>query len=287
MEFPFLLTNSLERRSMITSRLGKAIDTSENGSLGIALLKKRRQMTQLQAHDSGMLGRADLHMHSTYSDGIGTIQQILHHVEHNTDLDVIALTDHDVVEGALRARDLWAKGSYRFDFIVGEEISTKEGHMLALFIEKRIPPHLSMERSIDLVHEQGGLAIVAHPLNPIFRHSCQRDVLDRIFVNNDIWLDGIETWNASFCGIGANRLAMSANREVYGWPEVGNSDAHTLHAIGRGCTWFEGSTAQEVRATIESGVSAPGGKLWRMHDFLRLAHFHINKRRRVWRERVA
>ena len=51
-----------------------------------------------------MLGRADLHMHSTYSDGIGTIQQILHHVEHNTDLDVIALTDHDVVEGALRAR---------------------------------------------------------------------------------------------------------------------------------------------------------------------------------------
>jgi predicted metal-dependent phosphoesterase TrpH len=287
MEFPFLLTNSLERRSMITSRLGKAIDTSENGSLGTALLKKRRQMTQLQAHDSGMLGRADLHMHSTYSDGIGTIQQILHHVEHNTDLDVIALTDHDVVEGALRARDLWAKGSYRFDFIVGEEISTKEGHMLALFIEKRIPPHLCMERSIDLVHEQGGLAIVAHPLNPIFRHSCQRDVLDRIFVNNDIWLDGIETWNASFCGIGANRLAMSANREVYGWPEVGNSDAHTLHAIGRGCTWFEGSTAQEVRATIESGVSAPGGKLWRMHDFLRLAHFHINKRRRVWRERVA
>jgi predicted metal-dependent phosphoesterase TrpH len=272
---------------MITSRLGKAIDTSENGSLGTALLKKRRQMTQLQAHDSGMLGRADLHMHSTYSDGIGTIQQILHHVEHNTDLDVIALTDHDVVEGALRARDLWAKGSYRFDFIVGEEISTREGHMLALFIEKRIPPHLSMERSIDLVHEQGGLAIVAHPLNPIFRHSCQRDVLDRIFVNNDIWLDGIETWNASFCGIGANRLAMSANREVYGWPEVGNSDAHTLHAIGRGCTWFEGSTAQDVRATIESGESAPGGKLWRMHDFLRLAHFHINKRRRVRRERVA
>jgi predicted metal-dependent phosphoesterase TrpH len=287
MGFPFVLTNSLERRSMITSRLAKAIDIAENGSLGTALLKKRRQMTQLQAHDSGMLGRADLHMHSTYSDGIGTIQQILHHVEHNTDLDVIALTDHDVVEGALRARDLWAKGSYRFDFIVGEEISTKEGHMLALFIEKRIPPHLSMERSIDLVHEQGGLAIVAHPLNPIFRHSCQRDVLDRIFVNNDIWLDGIETWNASFCGIGANRLAMSANREVYGWPEVGNSDAHTLHAIGRGCTWFEGSTAQDVRATIESGESAPGGKLWRMHDFLRLAHFHINKRRRVRRERVA
>ena len=144
------------------------------------MLKKRRQMTHDQAHFHGKLGRADLHMHSTYSDGIATIEQILHHTQYNTDLAVIALTDHDVIEGALRARDLWVKGSYRFDFIVGEEISTREGHMLALFIEKRIAPGLGMERSIDLVHEQGGLAIVAHPMNRIFRHSCQREVLDRI-----------------------------------------------------------------------------------------------------------
>jgi predicted metal-dependent phosphoesterase TrpH len=272
---------------MITSKYSQAMNTSENAGVGTAMLKKRRRMTQRQVYYSGMLGRADLHMHSTYSDGIGTIQQILHHVEHNTDLDVIALTDHDVVEGALRARDLWAKGDYRFDFIVGEEVSTREGHMLALFIEKRIPPDLRIERSIDLVHEQGGLAIVAHPLNPLFRHSCQREVLDRIFVNNDIWLDGIETWNASFCGIYANHLAMRTNREVYGWPEIGNSDAHTLHAIGRGCTWFEGSTAQDVRMTIESGVCVPGGKLWRMHDYLRLVSHHIQKRRRDRRERVA
>src|SRR5438034_10527890 len=214
------------------------IEENERAYSGTAMLHKRRQMTQKQAHHSGKLGKADLNMHSTYSDGLATIEQILHRAQHRTNLDVIVLTDHDVVEGALRARDLWARGSYRFDFIVGEEISTREGHMLALFIEKRIPPHLSMERSIDLVHEQGGLAIVAHPLNPIFRHSCQREVLDRIYADKDVWLDGIETWNASFCGIGANRIAMRANREVYQWPEVGNSDAHTLGAIGRGCTWF-------------------------------------------------
>ena len=186
---------------MFTSKNGKAVDASENTGRGTGSLKKRKQMSRNQAYYSGLLGRADFHLHSTYSDGLGTIQQILHDVQHNTDLDVIALTDHNVVEGALRARDLWAKGNYRFDFIVGEEISTREGHMLALFIEKRIPSHLSIEHSIDLVHEQGGLAIVAHPLNPLFRHSCQREVLDRIFDNDDVWLDGIETWNASFCGI--------------------------------------------------------------------------------------
>src|SRR5260370_7106395 len=165
---------------MITGKPGQAISMPQNASVGTAMLDKHRQMTQRQAFHSGKLGRADLHMHSTYSDGIGSIEQILHYVEYNSDLDVIALTDHDVVEGALRARDLWMKNNYRFDFIVGEEVSTREGHMLALFIEKHVPPDLSLERSIDLVHDQGWLAIFAHPLNPLFRHSSPPPSLQHI-----------------------------------------------------------------------------------------------------------
>ena len=265
--------------------LETALSENERMCQGTAMLRKRRQMTQKQAHHAGKLGRADLHMHSTYSDGLATIEQILQRVQHHTNLDVIALTDHDVIEGALRARDLWAKGNYRFDFIVGEEVSTKEGHMLALFIQKRIQPDLSIEKSIELVHEQGGLAIVAHPLNPLFRHSCQREVLDRIFASKDVWLDGIETWNASFCGIGANRIAMRTNRDIYGWAEVGNSDAHTLSAIGRGCTWFEGKTAQEIRASIEAGLTAPGRRLWGMNTYLRLVHHRIRNSQIIARKR--
>ncbi len=265
----------------------RAIITGEKASAGTAMLHRRQQMSRHEAYSAGKLGRADLHMHSTYSDGTATIQEILHYVQHHTDLDVIALTDHDVIDGSLRARDMWARGNYRFDFIVGEEVSTKEGHMLALFIEKHIPPRLSMERSIELVHEQGGLAVVAHPMNRIFRNSCQRSVLDRIFRSKDVWLDGIETWNASFCGIYANRVAMSVNRRVYGWAELGNSDAHILSSIGSGCTWFEGSTAQEIRACIESGLTAPGGRLWTMHDYLRLAGHHINKRAPIARQHIA
>src|SRR5947209_7008367 len=261
------------------SKQHETIDITQKASMGTAMLKKRRQMTMRQAHFYGKLGRADLHMHSAYSDGIGTIEEILQHTQRNTALDVIAITDHDVIEGSLRARDLWAKGNYRFDFVVGEEISTREGHMLALFIEKRIQKGLSIERSIELVHEQGGLAIVAHPLNPLFRHSCKREVLDRIHANKDVWLDAIETWNASFCGIRANRIAMCLNREVYGWAEVGNSDAHTLGSIGRGCTWFEGKSAQDVRTTIEAGLSAPGGRLWGVNDYLHLVRYRMSKNR--------
>jgi predicted metal-dependent phosphoesterase TrpH len=262
----------------------KTNEIAENASREFAPSKRSEQMTPLLAPHAVKLSRADLHIHSTYSDGIPTIEQILEHTERHTNLDVIAITDHNVIDGSLRARDLWARASYRFDFIVGEEVSTNEGHLLALFIEKRIPPHLSIERTIDLIHDQEGLAIVVHPLNPLFRMSCQREVLDRIHANKDLWLDGIETWNAGLCGIYANRVTMRANRQFYGWSEVGNSDAHTLHAIGRGCTLFQGSTASDVRTAIQSGLSTPGGKLWHVNDFLMLAGYHINKRRTARRQ---
>lgn len=222
------------------------------------------------------LGKADLHMHSTYSDGTATVEQILHHVQYNTQLDVIAITDHDVIEGALRARDLCARGPYHFGLIVGEEITTSEGHLLALFIETPIQPDLSMERSIDLVHEQGGLAIVPHPFHPFFRHSCQRDVLERIHTASDLWLDGIETWNAGFSGIYTNRITANVNRKAYGWPEIGNSDAHTLSAIESGCTWFEGKSVNDLRAAIEAGLTIADGRLWRIDDYLQLAHYRLN-----------
>lgn len=274
---------------MTTTERNNITSRPETSVAGTAMLRKRKQMTAWQAYYAGKRGKADLHMHSTYSDGIGTIEEIFDHVQNKTDLDVIAITDHDAIEGSLRARDLWSKGSYHFDFVVGEEVSTNEGHLLGLFIEKRIPSGLSVERSIDLIHEQGGLAVIAHPLHKLFRHSCQREVMDRIHASKDVWLDGIETWNASFCGIYANQVAMRVNRDVYGLPELGNSDAHTLNSIGTGMTWFEGKTAQDIRTSIENGLSAPGGTLWQVQDYVRWVRYRVSKqgRQRRMQEAIA
>ncbi len=252
-----------------------------------ALLKKRGKMNEVQAGFMGKTGKADMHMHTTYSDGCATIDELLEHVQMHMQLDVIAITDHDQIEGALRARDLWAEGSYRFDFVVGEEVTTKEGHLLGLFIEKRIQSGLSMERSIDLIHEQGGLAVIAHPLHRFFRHSCQKDVMDRIHASKDVWFDGIETWNASFCGIYANYIAMSANRSLYGLAELGNSDAHTLSAVGSGITWFEGKSARDLRYSIEKGSTAPGGKHWDLQVYYHWVRYLMNKEERETRRSVA
>lgn len=260
---------------MITTRENSVPEHMSNK--GTAMLKKYAKMTPREAFNAGKLGKADIHMHSTYSDGIAGIEEIFDHVQHYTDLDVIAITDHDVIEGALRARDLWMQNVYRFDFIVGEEVTTKEGHLLGLFLEKRVPSGLSMERSIDLIHEQGGMAIIAHPLHKFFRHSCQRRVMDRIHASKDVWFDGVETWNASFCGIYANYIAMGANRSTYGLPEVGNSDAHTPSAIGSGYSWFEGKTAQEFRASVEQGITAPGGKMWEVQSYYHWVRYLMSK----------
>src|SRR5262249_24117653 len=140
-------------------------------------------------------GLADLHIHTTYSDGTGTVENVLAHVQRATTLDVIAITDHDTIEGALRARDLAARAAYRFEVIVGEEISTREGHLLALFLQEPITPDQSIERSIELIHAQGGLAIVAHPFNRVFRHSVQRSVMNRLLRQPEVHPDGIETLN--------------------------------------------------------------------------------------------
>src|SRR6266581_2573949 len=141
---------------MINNTYSQTISVVEESNEIIALSQRSKQTNPWQTSQAEKLSKADLHIHSTYSDGIPTIEQILKHTELHTDLNVIAITDHNVIDGSLRARDLWARASYRFDFIVGEEISTNEGHLLALFIEKHIPSRLSIERSIDLIHEQGG-----------------------------------------------------------------------------------------------------------------------------------
>jgi predicted metal-dependent phosphoesterase TrpH len=224
-------------------------------------------------------GLADLHMHTTASDGVGTPQEVLDQARRLGDLDVIAITDHDTLEGALRARDIWRGGAYPFDLIVGEEISTREGHLLALFIERRVAPGLSIERSIDLVHEQGGLAIVAHPFNRIFRHSVQRPVMDRLMRQPRVHPDGVETLNGSFAGIGSSQIAMALTRQRYRWAETGGSDAHTITAIGCARTIFDGSHAADVRASLLAHKTAPVGSYWRPREYAAFLRHRIAYRR--------
>ena len=233
----------------------------------IASVERGEMVSVSPGHRPGF-GLADVHMHTNYSDGTGSVEDVLKFAENYTPLDVIAITDHDTIDGALHARDLAARRSYPFEVIVGEEISTREGHMLALFLEKAVPPDLSIERSIELVHAQGGLAIIAHPFNRVFRHSVQRKVMNRLLRQPDVHPDGIETLNGSFAGIGSSRIAMTLARTVYHWAETGSSDAHTTTAVGCARTIFPGRTAAEFRHAVELRQTAPQGRYWQAREYV-------------------
>lgn len=252
-------------------------DTMDELTAGELIVVEQEAGTTKQG--DGRRGLADVHMHTTYSDGTGSVAEVLDFVEEHTSLDVIAITDHDTIEGALRARDLAATRDYRFEIIVGEEISTREGHLLALFLRDPIAPGQSIERSIELVHEQGGLAIVAHPFNRVFRHSVQRSVMNRLLRQPDLHPDGIETLNGSFAGIGSSQIAMRLARTVYPWAETGSSDAHTPTAIGCARTLFQGRSAADLRTAIERRETAPIGAFWRTREYVMLASHRLSSRR--------
>ena len=83
-------------------------------------------------------GVADIHIHSSASDGMADIPRILDYAEQKTNLAVIAITDHDEFEGSYQAGELVAKGNYSFEVVLGMEVTTLEGHLLALFLGWRL-----------------------------------------------------------------------------------------------------------------------------------------------------
>ncbi len=104
--------------------------------------------------------KADIHLHTTYSDGTATVPELLAAVA-RADLQVIAVTDHDTIAGALEARRLAPR--YGVEVIVGEEVSTREGHLLALFLEAPLPPGRPLAETAAAARAQGALLIAPHP----------------------------------------------------------------------------------------------------------------------------
>jgi predicted metal-dependent phosphoesterase TrpH len=204
-------------------------------------------------------GRADLHVHTLASDGTSGVVEILDVVERNNTLDVIAITDHERIDAAVAARSMALDGGLRVEVIVGEEITTLGGHLLGLFLERRVRPLRSLRLTIAEIHDQGGIAIPAHPLVP-FPLCAQGFVLRRLLADDDPRFrpDGLETFNPTTLGRPWHRRVVAFANE-FGLARVGNSDAHTAAAVGRGWSSFPGRSADDVRRAIEARTTESHG----------------------------
>ena len=169
--------------------------------------------------------RVDLHLHSDYShDGRSSLQELVDRAG-ECGLDRLALTDHNVIEGALALAQLAPQLA-----IVGEEAKTLEGEVIGLFITERIPPYRKPEDAMDMVHEMGGLVYVPHPLDRNRSHFRPERI---VALANRI--DIVETYNP-WCDAAANRAAAKL-AEGLGIVAATGSDSHAAHELGR--SWME------------------------------------------------
>ena len=207
--------------------------------------------------NSALYGRADLQVHSSFGDGMDSAKVIFDTTERSGFLDVIAITDHDDIRGALEARDTHARGGYSFDFVTGIEITTLSGHILALWIDEPVPSFKSLHRTIEYVHELGGIVIIPHPFSHLTRSVGYR-ALDKLMGRPDEIFrpDAIEVGNPTsmhkFAGVHSGWRVPILNHERWNLAETGSSDAHFKEAIGTGYTLFYGRDEASLRRAIAS-----------------------------------
>src|SRR5437867_5057553 len=139
-------------------------------------------------------------------------------------IDVICATDHNTIDGGLRLREL-ADG---FRVVIGEEISSRDGEIIGLFLDRAVPRDLSGEETVARIHDQGGLVVVPHPFSINRRYHMRRPALDRLRSQ----IDALETFNAREAIFLNNRSAAAYAKEhdIVG---AAGSDAHRASEMGR------------------------------------------------------
>ncbi|MBV9577019.1 MAG: phosphotransferase [Chloroflexi bacterium] len=201
-------------------------------------------------------GSADLHLHTLASDGLISARDLVDHIEARTALDVMAVTDHDETSAALEAREWAARRGYRVQVIPGVEVTTRDGHLLALFVEERPPALWSVQRTAEWVVRRGGLCLAPHPLTR-WTHSLHARALGRAIEAG--LLAGVEVLNSSLAGRGSRPHALALARE-HALAQVGGSDAHMVAMIGLARTRFAGRTPEELRAALEARTTWAEGR---------------------------
>lgn len=219
-------------------------------------------------------GRADLHIHTRASDGIATAREMLDSAKAMGTLDVIAITDHDRVDAALWAYE--RNDEYPFDIIPGTEVTNRDGHILGLWVTEKIKNNMTYKDTVDAIHQQGGLAIFAHPLH-IEINDVRRGLLHQRYIQHpeiliEAGFDAIEGFNAASVIPGINILATHLARRT-GLAIVAGSDAHTVNSINRGVTLFPGKNADDLRRAIQTGNTGIDGRKWHLKDIFQFIRY--------------
>ena len=172
-----------------------------------------------------MMLRIDLHIHSKYSDdGDGSPGDIIKFLK-KKGLQGMAITDHNTLTGSLRAVKLRPKN---FIVIPGVEISTLEGHIIALNIKEDIRRELTLEETVERIIELGGIPVVPH----LHRNmsGIKKKNLEKIITK----ISTIEVFNS--CSVPQSNLKSADIANEFKLGGTGGSDSHLPEFAGYGYT---------------------------------------------------
>ena len=187
----------------------------------------------------------EFHCHTVFSKDSLTSPQKLVETCRRKGIDRVVVTDHNTIAGALAAQKLAPEL-----VIVGEEILTTRGEILAAFVTEEIPPYLSPQETIRRLKKQGAFISVSHPFDRLRNGAWKEEDLLEILLD----VDAIEVFNSRCMDPKFNKYARDF-AEKYNILGTVGSDAHAAFELGRSLLLleqFEGP--DEMRKVIQSGV---------------------------------
>ena len=197
--------------------------------------------------------RIDPHVHTSASyDGVTAPEDLLEQAQ-AVGLDGVVVTDHDTVEGAVRVAELAVDRD--LTVIVGCEVSTADGHLLAMGVDSAPAPGRPLVETARTVQATGGVAVVPHPFQRS-RHGAREAAIDDV--------DGVEVYNAHAVTNVRNRQAERFAMD-YDYPQFGGSDAHRPGNVGRAITEVRlpaaaTPTADAILESMRAGRTAAVGR---------------------------
>lgn len=191
---------------------------------------------------------ADLHVHTTYSkDSLITPEDLIYYAK-KRGLNAVAVTDHNQLEGAYKI----AKET---DFLIipGMEISSMDGHIVALNVRELIPRGLTAAKTVELIHKAGGIAVACHPY--VYFKGCLKDKVCGTF-------DAVEVINARAFPFKRSVKKAEETAEKLGLPRVAGTDAHYGPQVGYAYTAIEVSepSVESITKAIVEGHCQPFGQ---------------------------
>ncbi|HEV3124097.1 MAG TPA: PHP domain-containing protein [Candidatus Dormibacteraeota bacterium] len=203
-------------------------------------------------------GVAETHAHTLASDGMVDADDLVSAAA-AAGITVLCITDHDTTAALDKAVDRGA--ALGVEVVRGEEVTTawpSGVHVVGLFLEGQVRMGLSVEDTVDAIHDQGGLAVLPHPFMPTYFASISARRASRLLESHRV--EGIELRHTAVMapwGWGALDDFYAAHRERLG-AALGAGDSHFgSHDLGRMVTVFPGRTAADLRRAIEERTTSP------------------------------